>query len=70
MERDYSLTFGFIGEIEDMYTELKYLRKEVARLEIIEKKHNDFVQNSINNSHQMMANWLDVLTSDKITINA
>ena len=70
MEKDYSLTSALIEEIEDMHSELRYLRKEVARLEIIEKKHNDFVQSSINNSHEMMGNWLKVLTSDKITINS
>jgi len=68
-ERDYSLTFGFIGEIEDMYNELRYLRKEVVRLQGIEKQFNDSVQESIKNSHEMMGNWLNVLTSGKISIN-
>jgi len=68
-ERDYSLTFGFIGEIEEMHSELRYLRKEVKRLQGIEKQFNNHVQESIKNSHEMMGNWLGVLTSGKITIN-
>ena len=60
MKNNLPLTFRFIEEIQDMHDELSYLREEVKRLKEIENKHNQFVQDSIRNSHEEMNNWMQL----------
>lgn len=68
MMRDYPLTFELMDEMQDMYSELKYLRRENARLRQVEKEYDEFLRKSIQNSNQQIGNWIGLLLNYDIEV--
>jgi hypothetical protein len=61
---------AFAEEILDLCDEVDELRRENARLRIVEEKHQEFVHESVKSGEAQMAGWMDLLMSGKLKIQA
>jgi hypothetical protein len=60
----------FAHEVLDMQDEIARLNREVTRLMKVEADYHQLLGDSIEHGEKMMVGWIDVLLSDRITINA
>lgn len=59
----------FAHQILDMQDEINHLRSEVARLQKFEAEYNTLLDESIKHGEHMMTGWLNLLLSERITVN-
>lgn len=59
----------FAEQILALYEENDYLRAEVERLKVFEKKYDDLVMEDIRHGEKMMGGWLALIMDGHLKVN-
>lgn len=59
----------FAHQVLAMQSHIEALEREVTRLMWFEEKYNELIAAELEHNEMMMVGWMDLLLSDRITVN-